>query len=128
MKRIGVLYATREGHTRKIAEGVGEILECRGLQADVISVRIESAAIDLNRYDGVVLAASLHGGKYEPEIVAFAKTNHKKLNALPSAFVPVSLSEAGAELPSASTEARSTGAAGGHMHPQNIQVLVRLPA
>jgi menaquinone-dependent protoporphyrinogen oxidase len=112
MKRIGVLYATREGHSRKIAERVGQILERRGMQADVVNVRKESAAIDLSRYHGVLLAASLHGGKYESEMVAFVKTNHKKLNALPSAFLPVSLSEAGAELPSASTEARSIAAAG----------------
>jgi menaquinone-dependent protoporphyrinogen oxidase len=103
MKPIGVFYATREGHTHKIAERVAEDLRKRGFEADVNDLRDE-AAIDLRNYGGVILAASVHIGRHEPEMVEFVKRHRAELEAMPAAFLSVTLSEAGAERAEATPE------------------------
>jgi menaquinone-dependent protoporphyrinogen oxidase len=97
MKRVEVLYATREGQTRKIAEHVTEALRGYGLDVDMIDVADEPPLIQWYRYAGVVLAASVHAGHHEREMVRFVRAHRTELELVPATFVSVSLSEAGAE-------------------------------
>lgn len=97
MKTIGVLFATREGHTRRIAEHVAADLRVRGLHPEVENLRERAAAINLRDYSGVILAASVHAGEHEAEMVKFVKAHRGALEAIPAAFLSVTLSEAGAE-------------------------------
>jgi len=94
---VGVLYATREGHTQRIAEHVAADLRLRGLHPEVENLGTWAAAINLRDYSGVILAASVHAGVHESEMVKFVKTNRTALEAMPAAFLSVTLSEAGAE-------------------------------
>jgi menaquinone-dependent protoporphyrinogen oxidase len=112
MKTIAVLYATREGQTRRIAEHIAATLRARDYMVDVIDVGRElPAKFDLTRYAAAVVAASIHVGKHEKEMVAFVKAHRPELERIPTAFLSVSLSEAGAEDPSASAERRQRAAA-----------------
>jgi len=61
-KVFGILYASREFQTKHIAEHIGATLREKGIEADVIEVR-EREKIHLERYSGVILAASVHMGK-----------------------------------------------------------------
>jgi menaquinone-dependent protoporphyrinogen oxidase len=61
-------------------------------------------AVDLAHYGHVVLAASAHLGKHEREMVTFVKAHKTALDQVPTSFLSVSLSEAGAEDPKASPE------------------------
>jgi menaquinone-dependent protoporphyrinogen oxidase len=97
MKTVGVLYATREGHTRRIAEHVAADLRVRGLHPEVENLREKAAAINLRDYSGVILAASVHAGEHESEMVKFVKAHRAELEAIPAAFLSITLSEAGAE-------------------------------
>ncbi len=97
MKTIGVLFATREGHTRRIAEHVAADLRVRGLHPEVENLRERAAAINLRDYSGVILVASVHAGEHEAEMVKFVKAHRGALEAIPAAFLSVTLSEAGAE-------------------------------
>jgi menaquinone-dependent protoporphyrinogen oxidase len=97
VKTVGVLYATREGHTQRIAEHVAADLRLRGLHPEVENLGTRAAAINLRDYSGVILAASVHAGVHESEMVKFVKTNRTALEAMPAAFLSVTLSEAGAE-------------------------------
>ena len=97
MKTVGVLYATREGHTRRIAEHVAADLRVRGLHPEVENLRERAAAINLRDYSGVILAASVHVGEHESEMVKFVKAHRVELEAIPAAFLSITLSEAGAE-------------------------------
>jgi menaquinone-dependent protoporphyrinogen oxidase len=97
MKTVGVLYATREGHTRRIAEHVAADLRVRGLHPEVENVLERGAAINLRGYSGVILAASVHAGEHESEMVKFVKAHRGELEAMPAAFLSITLSEAGAE-------------------------------
>jgi menaquinone-dependent protoporphyrinogen oxidase len=107
MKPIGIFYATREGQTRRIAEYVGTALRDRGFEVRVQQVRDKDAKIQLVRYRAAVLAASVHAGQHEREMVAFVKQHLAELQRLPTAFLSVTLSEAGVERAEASPEQRA---------------------
>lgn len=103
MNPVGVFYATREGHTQRIAEHVAATLRQRGLEATVNDVR-EQPAVKLDQYAAAVVAGSVHAGRHEAEMVRFVKEHIAELESLPSAFLSVTLSEAGAERPDATPE------------------------
>jgi menaquinone-dependent protoporphyrinogen oxidase len=107
MKPIAVLYATREGHTKRVAERVAGDLRARGLDTECKNLREDASAIDLHDYSAAVLAASVHQGKHEREMVQFAKKHRTELEQLPTAFLSVTLSEAGAEMPDTTPEQRA---------------------
>jgi menaquinone-dependent protoporphyrinogen oxidase len=108
MKPIAVLYATREGHTRRIAERVAGNLRARGFDVECKNLRDHDAgAIDLSGFSAVVLAASVHAGKHEREMVKFVKKHRTELQLLPAAFLSVTLSEAGAEMSGMTQEQRA---------------------
>jgi menaquinone-dependent protoporphyrinogen oxidase len=91
------LYATREGHTRRIAAHVAEALRALGARVDLMDVGGSLPDLDLEGYAGAVLAASIHIGKHEKAMVDFVRTHRAALERLPTTFLSVSLSQAGAE-------------------------------
>lgn len=97
MKPVAVLYATREGHTQRIAEQVAAGLRGRGLDASASNVRDAAPVLDLGGCSAIVLAASVHAGRHEREMIDFAKAHGERLRSLPNAFLSVTLSEAGVE-------------------------------
>jgi len=111
MKPVAVLYATREGQTRKIAGHIAEGLRKRGLRTVLSNVK-DATGTDLPSYSPAILAASVHAGRHEREMLRFVKLNRSELNELPTAFVSVTLSQAGVERPSASAEERKVFTAG----------------
>jgi len=104
VKFIGVFYATREGHTRRIAEHAAEALRAREFAVEVRDLRNQTEGITLTNYAGVILAASVHSGKHEREMIEFAKSHRRELDSMPSAFLSVTLSEAGAERPNTTAQ------------------------
>ena len=54
-----VFYATREGHTRRIADAIARGLARFGLQTSIVDLG-RPASEDLDRYDAVVLASPVH--------------------------------------------------------------------
>jgi menaquinone-dependent protoporphyrinogen oxidase len=52
----------------------------------------------------VILAASVHAGQHETEMRKFVKGHVSELDSLPTAFLSVTLSEAGAEGATSATE------------------------
>jgi menaquinone-dependent protoporphyrinogen oxidase len=97
MKPTLVLYATREGHTRAIAQHVAELLRARGQPVQLLDARAVTEPIRVADYGAAVLAASVHAGSHEREMVRFVRAHCRELERLPSAFISVSLTEAGAE-------------------------------
>jgi menaquinone-dependent protoporphyrinogen oxidase len=113
MKPIVILYATREGHTQKIAERVAGDLDAAGFAGHAVNLA-EQPDIDLAAYSGAVLAGSVHGGKHESELVRFVKTHRDVLEHIPTALLSVSLSQAGVERSDYTEEARRKAAADVH--------------
>jgi menaquinone-dependent protoporphyrinogen oxidase len=105
-KRVLVTYATREGQTEKIAMHLAATLRARSLEVDVVDVRSPGLPT-LAGYAHVVLAASIHLGTHEREMIDFVKAHKDALNAMPTSLLSVSMSEAGAEDPTRTLEQRT---------------------
>ena len=106
MKPIAVFYATREGQTRRIAEFVAASVQTRGFEVDVRNLAQKTDVV-LTNYTAMILAASVHAGQHEREMIDFVKNHRFELDAIPTAFISATLSEAGAERVSATDEERT---------------------
>ena len=95
MKILG-LYATTEGQTRKVARHVFDRLAGAGHAAALIAAE-EAEGLDPSGFDAVVVAGSVHGGRYQTALVAWAKAEAAILAKLPSLFLSVSLTAAGTD-------------------------------
>ncbi len=111
MKLLAVLYATREGQIRRIAEHLAATARSRNLAAEAIDVAALPSGFSLDAYSAVILAASVHMQKHEIEMTRFVQRYRAELERLPALFLSVSLSEAGAEDVTAAPERRAQSAA-----------------
>lgn len=92
--RVLIAYATTDGHTATIAEFAQVTLRDAGHEV-VLHDCAYPPAPDPADFEACLLAGSLHMGRYQPELVDFARRNAEALNARASAFIAVSLSAAG---------------------------------
>ena len=93
--RILLVYGTTEGHTRDLCEVMAVALKGEGHDVTLCDTAAKEDMPDPRNYDACILAASLHVGRYQAPLTAFARTHHEVLNEKPSAFVSVSLAAAG---------------------------------
>lgn len=93
-KRVLVVYASTHGHTAKIAERIGAVLENHGISASVRDVHGCGEATDLRKYDGVIIGASVHAGHHQREVLDWIGHHRTRLSTRPSAFFSVSLTAA----------------------------------
>ncbi len=89
-----IAYATTDGQTRKIARFAADRLVSSGHAVELLNVE-DAADLDLARFDGAILAGSLHAGGYQTSLVRYVRDNHAALAGLPTLFLAVSLSAAG---------------------------------
>ena len=95
--KILILYGTTEGQTRKIAGFTAARFRDAGDSVTLIDATQDTTAVNLRDYDATIIAGSLHVGRYQSSVVHFARANHATLNAMPSAFISVSLAAAGTD-------------------------------
>lgn len=93
--RILIVYGTTEGHTRALCHFAARALSDAGFPTAVQPAGSGRSPPVPTPYDAVILAASIHVGRYQPPLVAYAREQHEVLNAKPAAFISVSLSAAG---------------------------------
>lgn len=91
--RVFVVYGTVEGQTRKIARAIADTAQDKGWRATVFDMDDLSDA-DPAGADRVIVAAPIHAGEFPEEIAGWIKANRLRLNAIPTAFVSVSLAAA----------------------------------
>lgn len=91
--KVLILYASTHGQTEKIASKLAVSMGLNDL--DVVTKDIhENAGETPDGYDAIVLAASIHAGHHQREMVNWVHRNIDGLAARPNAFVSVSLSSA----------------------------------
>jgi menaquinone-dependent protoporphyrinogen oxidase len=94
---VPVFYATREGHTRRVAERLVAVFRDRGFTSRAIDVASADADyVDWGRVRAAVVGASLHAHRHQRSADAFVRQHGGDLNGHPSAFFSVSLSAASA--------------------------------
>ena len=92
--KIIILYATTEGQTLKIARFAQDRLAERGAAVELMACG-DSAGTDLARFDGAIVAASIHAGQYQTDCAEAAHRHRAALANMPNVFLSVSLSAAG---------------------------------
>ena len=95
MPAIAVIYATTEGHTRKIAKAIADRFDSLGWSVNLLDAADKPSAEILTHADAAILAGSLHVHVFQNALAHFAKHNAERLNAMPTAFCAVSLSALG---------------------------------
>jgi menaquinone-dependent protoporphyrinogen oxidase len=90
-----------------IARRIAVQARARGLEADLWEAARLSPGLSLDCYFAAVLIASVHLGRHEAEMRRFAALHARELTAMPTAFLSVSLSQAGAENASTPAELRA---------------------
>jgi menaquinone-dependent protoporphyrinogen oxidase len=93
--RFLIVYATTEGQTRKIVEFIAARLTTFPDAVRLVDAAAVPPDLDLSAFDTAILAASVHASRYQTTIEAFARTHAARLNAMPTAFISVSLAASG---------------------------------
>ena len=93
VSQLLLVYGTTEGQTEKIAKFVAEHLAHLGHQAEVVNA-IGETPVDLRKFDAVIVAASVHAGRYQSAVIHFVSQHLAALTARPNAFLSVSLAAA----------------------------------
>lgn len=91
MSSFLVYYGTEEGQTAKVADRIVDVLTERGHDATSVDAD-ESSDVALEDFDAVLVGASVHGGKHQPSVQEFLRSNCDALAMKPTAFFQVSLS------------------------------------
>lgn len=81
MTRVLVVYGSRHGGTRGIAERIGDVLRSEGLDAEVADAN--GIAADVASADGVVVGSGVYMGSWLREAVAFIERNEASLATRP---------------------------------------------
>jgi len=110
MERVLIVYATREGHSARIAKFVEEVIRSNKGRCETYDAAKLGGTLDLSGFSHAFVIASVHGGKHEPEMVQFVKSRRGELEHMYSVFLSVSLSQAGAEDEAAQPNKRARAA------------------
>jgi menaquinone-dependent protoporphyrinogen oxidase len=90
MASVCIIYATTDGHTRKICERLRELLAPAGHQVSLISIEA-AGALDWSSCDKIVVGASIRYGRHNPLILDFVNAHVQLLDAKPNAFFSVNI-------------------------------------
>jgi menaquinone-dependent protoporphyrinogen oxidase len=87
--RIGILYATVDGQTLKIAKVIEQVLVAHGNTVELFS--IDDFDKKIADYDKFIIGSSIRYGKHNPKIIEFINNHQKELNKIKNAFFSVNL-------------------------------------
>jgi len=81
-ERFLVVYASKKGSTKGIAEAIGKELQSMGYRADVAEMQTVSS---LDGYDGLVAGAPVYTGRVMGDLATFAARHADGLRKIPVA-------------------------------------------
>lgn len=87
--KTAIIYATVDGHTKKISQKLIEVLKRHDQPADLIY--IEDFKGDLSGYDRIIIGASIRYGVHDKKIIELIKTKQSELESKRTAFFSVNL-------------------------------------
>ena len=90
MSKILILYSTVDGHTLDICQRLRQLVEPAG-HTVTLSVLDDQTTVDPERFDKVVVGASIRYGKHRPCVAAFLLKHRTSLQARPSALFSVNI-------------------------------------
>jgi len=90
MASVLIVYSTTDGHTRRICDRLRGILAASAHQVTLVPVA-QAQDAELDRYDTIVVGASIRYGRHRPAVVDFIERNAPVLNRKASAFFSVNI-------------------------------------
>jgi menaquinone-dependent protoporphyrinogen oxidase len=90
MRRLLILYSTRDGHTAQIAHDVGDVARSGGWEPDIWPCKDLPRDFSLAAYQAAIVAAPIIAGHYLGAVRQAVRVHRAELRGLPSAFVSVS--------------------------------------
>jgi len=90
MADILIVYASTDGHTRKICQRLRQVIEQLAHRVTVISIDDEPN-VDMKPFDKIVVGASIRYGKHGKQVYQFVKRNEPILDSKPNAFFSVNV-------------------------------------
>ncbi|NJN47384.1 MAG: hypothetical protein HC808_13960 [Candidatus Competibacteraceae bacterium] len=91
MSNILIAYATSEGQTAKISKVLSQQLQSSGHRVELIELESHHPGLDVQRFDAVIVAASVHAGRHQKSAVRFATHHAEALRSKTTALVSVGL-------------------------------------
>lgn len=85
-----IAYSTTDGHTKKICERIKQVIEEQGHKATLAFIHDEPD-IDVDRFDKIVIGASIRYGKHRPQVYDFIRKNRQLLDSKQNAFFSVNV-------------------------------------
>jgi menaquinone-dependent protoporphyrinogen oxidase len=89
LSNILLLYFSVYGQTRKICEALAAELAAQGMTVE--SRPLAEAGEGLERFDAIVIGASIRHGKHNPAVFEFIERHRALLESKPSGFFSVNL-------------------------------------
>ena len=90
MKKIVIIYSTTDGHTREICSRLQKIIEQENNEVTLIPIE-DANEVELNKFNKIVIGASIRYGKHSKKIYQFVSNNQKLLDEKPNAFFSVNV-------------------------------------
>ena len=89
MESTLIIYSSTDGQTKNICSRIGEFLS-NDIPAKIISLS-DAAKNDIEKYDRVIIGASIRYGKHRKELFKFIETNLDELTKKENAFFSVNV-------------------------------------
>jgi menaquinone-dependent protoporphyrinogen oxidase len=93
--KLLLVYGTSEGQTQKISGFVADCLAQKSHRTLVANAVESPPTADPRNFDAVIIAASVHAGRYQAAIIHYVREHLAAIGARPNAFLSVSLAAAG---------------------------------
>jgi len=89
MESTLIIYSSTDGQTKNICSRIGEFLS-NDIPAKIISLS-DATKNDIEKYDRVIIGASIRYGKHRKELFEFIETNLDELTKKENAFFSVNV-------------------------------------
>lgn len=88
-EKIGIIYATVDGHTLKICNELITVLKQNNKKIELFSVAEFNKKI--TDFDKLIIGSSIRYGVHHEKIIEFIKANEEQLDSIKTAFFSVNL-------------------------------------
>ena len=83
-------YSTTDGHTLYICERLKFIMTALGQRVTLLPLE-RASTLDLNKFERIVIGASIRYGRHQPQVAQFIAQHQGFLESRPSAFFSVNI-------------------------------------
>lgn len=83
-------YSTTDGHTLHICERLKFVMTALGQRVTLVPLA-QARALNLNKFERIVIGASIRYGHHQPEVAQFIHQHQGFLESRPSAFFSVNI-------------------------------------